>query len=112
MAIRPPSRKPTPGIAAPIDSSTLITRACMPCAVSSCTALIAATHCTPLPAPPRTEAAQAAARVGRRGQPEVADADDEGAEEEQDRQSGARRTAAKTMLPSTIPPPQLASSRP
>ena len=69
VAMTPPTAKPTPGIAAPIDSSTLITRACIDSAVSSCTALIAATHWTPLPAPPRTEAAQATARVGAAASP-------------------------------------------
>ena len=87
-------RSRRPGIAAPIDSSTLITRACIPGSVSSWTALIAATHWTPLPVPPTTEAAQASARVGRRRQAEVAGADRERAEEEQDGQrapSHARR---------------------
>ncbi len=69
VAIRPPMANPTPGIAAPIDSRTLITRACMPWAVSSWTALIAETHWTPLPAPPTTEAAQARARVGAAARP-------------------------------------------
>ena len=32
--------------------------------VSSCTALTTLTHCTPLPVPPSTEAAQATARLG------------------------------------------------
>ena len=68
-AITPPRANPTPGIAAPIDSSTLITRACIPAAVISCTALIAETHWTPLPAPPSTEAAQASARVGAAARP-------------------------------------------
>ena len=68
-AIKPPRAKPTPGIAAPIDSSTLITRACIVSAVSSWTALIAATHWIPLPAPPSTEARQATARVGATARP-------------------------------------------
>ena len=64
-----------PGIAAADDSSTLITRACMPALVSSCTALTIATHWTPLPAPPSAEAAQATRQGRGGGHAEVADAD-------------------------------------
>ena len=53
-----------PGIAAPLDSSTLITRACIDSSVSSWTALTAVTHWTPFPAPPQKAAMQAMVRVG------------------------------------------------
>ena len=67
--ITPPTAKPTPGIAAPIDSRTLMTRACISAAVSSCTALMAVTHWTPLPAPPTIEATQAQSKVGATPRP-------------------------------------------
>ena len=69
VAISPPSTKPTAGSADEIDSSTLITRACIVAAVSSCTALTTATHCTPLPVPPIADATQATARVGATAMP-------------------------------------------
>ena len=61
--IVPPSRKPTPGTAAPSDSSRPDIRAWYSDGVASCSRVITATHWTPLPAPPRTEAMHATASV-------------------------------------------------
>ena len=58
-AITPPSRKPAPVAAEPIDSSRLVTRACRSAGVASCSAVSTATHWIPLPAPPTTENAHA-----------------------------------------------------
>ena len=50
-------------MAAPSDSSRPAIRACSSAGVASCSAVITATHWTPLPAPPSTENAHATASV-------------------------------------------------
>ena len=69
VAISPPRTKPMPGVAEAADSSVPMTLACIRAAVSSCTALITATHWTPLPSPPTAEAPQAIASPGAAAMP-------------------------------------------
>ena len=76
-----------------------------------CTRLISAGHCSPLPIPPTTAATQATASVGASGEAEEGDPDREGAGDEH-RPEGRLPARAKTMLPSTAPAPQAATSRP